>query len=114
MTPKGGGGILTIFSQCVEVDVDGRETRLIIVEISRDALDRIEAGLFRRHAAFHAFDDAVRAGDSYIFFAAPRRSSAADVLIHVQAGTDDRGIANASGDLPGEAAGCRDSRHFAF
>ena len=62
----------------------------------------------------HVFDDGVGSADADILFAATGGAGTANFLIDINAGTDDRGIADAPGDFPGEPAGGGDAGHLAF
>ena len=52
------------------------------------------------------------AGDLDVLFAIAGGACGADVLVGVTAGSDDGGVADAAGDLPGEAGGGGGSGHF--
>src|SRR6185369_13138275 len=69
-----------------------------------DAPQDVEAGVDRRPAAAHALDDRERRAREDRRLAAPGAAGRADLVVAVEPGAHDRGVADAPRDLPGEPA----------
>src|SRR5256714_486430 len=64
---QSAAGVRAISAQDVEEHADVAQARHVIVVIARDALQRIQTSLLRRHALAHVFHDGVRARDLDVF-----------------------------------------------
>src|SRR5437868_30497 len=97
MTPQRIAAVHPIFAQSVELH--GEEANLVhvVVMIANDALQRIFAGFFRRHAPAHVLDNGVGTVDLDVFLAAAGRARRAYVLITETSGADDGRIADPPG-----------------
>ena len=82
--------------------------------LSDDALQRLEARVGRLHAASHVLDRQEPAADLDVRLAQSGRPRSADVVVAVLAGADDRRIADAPGNFPGEAGRRRDGGEIAL
>jgi hypothetical protein len=78
-----------------------------------DALHRGFAGLLGRLAGAHLLDDEEAAAAADDLFADARGPGGAGGVVDVEAGTDDRRIADAAGEFVGQAAGRADAAEFA-
>src|SRR6266849_1619991 len=103
--PKRAGAVRAVLVQRVGEDVEGGELLFVVVVVAGDAGHGFEAGVGGRHAFAHHFDDGVAAGDFDVFFAFAGGAGGADFVVDAAAGADDRRIANAAGNFPGEARG---------
>ena len=81
--------------------------------VGLDALERFHAGVLRRHAAAHRLDDQERRQVVEIRLAASGGAGGADLVVDVEPGAEDRRVAGAAGDLPGQAARGRDAADVA-
>src|SRR5260370_1203681 len=114
MTPQRRAAVRAILAQRVKIQIELRQLRLVIVEISRHTLERLETGFFRTHSMAHVFHDSMRAGDANIFFPATRGTSRANVLIDIQTSADTRRIADPSRNFPSQAPSRAHTRHFSL
>src|SRR5258707_5988331 len=114
IAPERGGAVLAVFIQRIEVDVEGGQLLFVVVVIARHAGHGFEAGVLRRHPFAHHFNNGVAAADFDVFFTFARRAGGAYFVIDVTAGTDDGGVANAAGNLPGEPGGSGGRRDVAL
>src|SRR5262249_41069029 len=114
VAPQAYAGVFAVVSQGIENHLDRGKPLLVVLEITGDAFQSIETGFLRRHSVTHVVDDCVRPGNPDILFAAACCSRSADVLVDVESRADDRRIADAAGDFPGESTGGRGAGHFAL
>jgi hypothetical protein len=65
-----------------------------------DALEGLNARLFGNLTLPHELDHRVGAADLDIRLASAGRTGCADLVVYIQPGADDRGVSDASRDLP--------------
>src|SRR5262249_37043722 len=110
----GNPGVGAIFAQDVVMHADVPDPIHVAVVVANDALQSVHTGFLGGHAVTHVLHDGVRAGNLDVLFAAAGSSGGAHVLVAIATGADDGRIATASGQLPGQAAGCGHARHLSL
>src|SRR5437870_10646214 len=89
-SPERRARVFAVLAQCVEQQIDLCETIHIAIEVAHYSLQRVERGLFGRHAVTHILHDAVRSARANVLLATPGGPRAADILIEPQSAADDR------------------------
>src|SRR6186997_1453443 len=97
----------------VEVRQSARVQESCLDGVRADAFERFHPGILGMHATAHALDDEVRREVVEVRFAASRRPCRAHVVVDIETGAENRGITNASRDLPRETARGRDAADVA-
>src|SRR6267378_889516 len=103
--PQRHAGVRAVLAQDVVGHVNELQLAHVIVVVAGDALERVKAGVERRHAVPHVLDDGVCSRDLNVLFSAAGGSRRTHVLIGVATGADDRRITAASGEFVGKATG---------
>src|ERR1043166_5264491 len=108
--------ILALLVHTVKVEIEigpavsSKETFLLCR--LHHALERFDACLFGSLTLPHELHHRVSAADLDIRLASAGGTGSADLVVYVEPRADDRGISDASRDLPGETAGRSRSRNI--
>ena len=108
---ESGPTVLTCFIQRIKEDIEigfavGQESGF--TRMFSDTLAYIQARVDRRHAVSHVFDYLIATEVGEIGFSSTGGTCSADLVVHIQSGTDNGRIADTTRYFEGHSAGCGD------
>src|SRR5690349_8544371 len=102
--PKRNAGISTVSPQNVINHVGETESVVIAIVVAHDALQRVHAGIHRRHTFPHVFYDGMRAGNLDVFLTAAGCTRRTNILIGVATSADNWRVTHTAGKFPCQTA----------
>src|SRR5580692_9461170 len=114
MAPKRSSAVHAILVQGIEENVERCELLLVVPVIVRDAIQRLQARILRRHPLAHHFYDRVAAGDLNVLLALASRTRRSHLVVHAASRANNRRIPHAPWNFPRQPRSRRSRRDVPF